>query len=343
MDVAVIGGGVIGLSTALEIRHRVADAKITVIAEHYTPHTTSDGAGALWRPIFLQDTPEEDQRRWCKATYDYLMRIVRHGGNKDAGVFLCGGYDLQGTDCSEPYWKDMVFGFRHVSQSELRSIGGADWAQAKTAWHYTTIMIDSSTLLEYLMARCRERGIVFEQRKIESFEPLFEQYSVVVNCTGSGSRQLAQDDLVHRARGVTLHCQAPWLKHFLIASDLPDFGPGEFSHMFPRSEVAIVGGIKVLEDDRTSASADEIETILRRTMRMEPSLRSARVLKTWTGFRPVRSRVRLEAEEREHNGQRRCLIHNYGHGGSGLTIWQGCAEDAANLLVAWTAMYRSHL
>ena len=45
MSIAVLGAGVMGLSTALELAKRIPSCKITVVAERFTPHTVSDGAG----------------------------------------------------------------------------------------------------------------------------------------------------------------------------------------------------------------------------------------------------------------------------------------------------------
>jgi D-amino-acid oxidase len=42
------------------------------------------------------------------------------------------------------------------------------------------------------------------------------------------------------------------------------------------------------------------------------------------GLRPVRPSVRLEAEAL---GGGRRLLHNYGHGGAGVTLSWGCALD----------------
>ena len=58
MRVAVIGAGVIGLSTAQSIyeqyHERVASLTIEVYADCFTPLTTSDGAAGFWQP-YLYD------------------------------------------------------------------------------------------------------------------------------------------------------------------------------------------------------------------------------------------------------------------------------------------------
>jgi D-amino-acid oxidase len=51
------------------------------------------------------------------------------------------------------------------------------------------------------------------------------------------------------------------------------------------------------------------------------------------GLRPYRPEVRLEAEEFQ-NGTK-CIIHNYGHGGSGWTLAWGCAMEVCELVIAF--------
>lgn len=58
MRVAVIGAGVIGLSTAQSIYEQyhsiVSPLTIEVYADRFTPLTTSDGAAGFWQP-YLYD------------------------------------------------------------------------------------------------------------------------------------------------------------------------------------------------------------------------------------------------------------------------------------------------
>lgn len=60
VKVAVIGAGVIGLSCAIVIQERFPNIPVTIIAEKFSPGTTSDGAAGLWWPFLLSDTSEED-------------------------------------------------------------------------------------------------------------------------------------------------------------------------------------------------------------------------------------------------------------------------------------------
>ena len=47
------------------------------------------------------------------------------------------------------------------------------------------------------------------------------------------------------------------------------------------------------------------------------------------GLRPGRPEIRLEREDAANGPPR---IHNYGHGGSGITLSWGCAEETLRLV-----------
>ena len=48
--IAVIGAGIVGLTSAINIQKLMPDAKVTIIADKFEKDTTSYGAGGLYRP-----------------------------------------------------------------------------------------------------------------------------------------------------------------------------------------------------------------------------------------------------------------------------------------------------
>lgn len=49
-DIGIVGAGVIGLSTAINIQKLLPTARVTVYADRFESETTSHGAGGLFRP-----------------------------------------------------------------------------------------------------------------------------------------------------------------------------------------------------------------------------------------------------------------------------------------------------
>ena len=63
---------------------------------------------------------------------------------------------------------------------------------------------------------------------------------------------------------------------------------------------------------------EDTEFILEGSLALEPSLEHSERLRDWVGLRPGRDSVRLERERRDGLE----IVHNYGHGGSGITVFQ---------------------
>lgn len=57
--VAVVGAGATGLSTALCIQNRIRNCDVTIIADKFSPSTTSDGSAGLWTPFIVPDKQKE--------------------------------------------------------------------------------------------------------------------------------------------------------------------------------------------------------------------------------------------------------------------------------------------
>jgi glycine/D-amino acid oxidase-like deaminating enzyme len=55
--VAVVGGGIIGVSSAVRIVEECPGVKVVIFAEKTTPETTGDGAAGLWGPFLDGGTP----------------------------------------------------------------------------------------------------------------------------------------------------------------------------------------------------------------------------------------------------------------------------------------------
>ena len=62
------------------------------------------------------------------------------------------------------------------------------------------------------------------------------------------------------------------------------------------------------------------------------------------GFRPARvGGIRLELEIIKTNYGPLKIIHNYGHGGSGITLSWGCANEIVAIITEDSKINKSHL
>lgn len=175
------------------------------------------------------------------------------------------------------------------------------------------------------MLRFRKAGGLVEQRKINSLQELSNSYDIIVNCSGLGSKTLVGDSKVYSVRGQVLKVEAPWLQHFIRDGD------GK-TYIYPGIHSVTVGGTRQEEDWRLQVDEEDTRSILERCSRLEPSLSNAKVLSEWVGLRPSRRNPRVEGELLQLQGRRVPVVHNYGHGGWGVTLAWGTALDALGVV-----------
>ncbi|WP_033344857.1 FAD-dependent oxidoreductase [Catenuloplanes japonicus] len=170
-------------------------------------------------------------------------------------------------------------------------------------------LVEMSPYLDWLA-----RGLTIERRRISALDELD---GIVVNATGLAARELAGDDAVEPARGHVVLVENPGLD-----TSIRDESRSLYIH--PRSRDVVLGG--TFEQGRGDVTPDPAEAaaIRDRCIEAEPSLRDAPVIGSRIGLRPTRrGGPRLE---RAGN-----VIHCYGHGGAGMTMSWGCAEEVTAL------------
>lgn len=109
--------------------------------------------------------------------------------------------------------------------------------------------------------------------------------------------------------------------------------PDSRAYLHPRTEDCILGGTLEVGEWDTTPDPDTTAAILARCADIVPALAGAKVIESIVGLRPGRSEIRLEVDESLLPVP---VVHNYGHGGSGITVGRGCAAEAAGLVAGLT-------
>lgn len=303
----VIGAGVSGLTTALRLSE--AGARVALWARERPEATVSAVAAAVWYPY--RAFPESLVLEWGRRSREVFERLA---SNPEAGVAIREGVELFRSPRPDPWWRGAVRVFRRLSRAELP-------AAAVDGWRFEAPVIDMSRYLPFLERTLAARGVRIEVRSVATLDEV--EAEVVVNCAGLGARTLCGDQTLFPIRGQVVQVHNPGLRDFTV----DDEHPSGMAYVIPRFEDAILGG--TAEEGAWTTEPDErvAEAILARCAELEPRLRTAQRLAMKVGLRPGRPTIRLEAERRA--GATR--IHNYGHGGAGVTVSWGCAEEVVRL------------
>lgn len=354
--VLVVGAGVSGLTTARCLFD--AGFEVTVLAEKTAEFTPSVVAGALWEwppAVCGYHTDSESLRRskqWATTSYERfngLSTQSKTGVRMIPAVFYFRDRvedtpaELQKMEETKLHVKSFVHTPSLIDQHGVsRGLGLCD------AYSYLSPLIETDVYMEWLRSELVRLGCRFEQRKLlqplADLEPsLCDEYKAcaIVNCSGLGSIELAEDHSMQPLRGALIRVMndgstMPRIAaaHCVALDDKVE--NQQMIYIIPRGpDHLILGGIAELGEwdmDIGLGNYAPVRGILQRCQEFLPTLKSAVLDESdpvSVGLRPYRKKnVRLEQEMPYR------IFHNYGHGGSGFTFSWGCAEEIVKRIIS---------
>ncbi len=294
-----------------------AGHNVTVVSSDPLHQTTSYLAAAVWFPTAAG--PPEAVARWGAATYDILAAEAAAG---TPGVVMRESLVLYRNVVEEdqplPAWADAVGHVRPARRDELPPA-------YPRGLRFVVPLVEMPTYLPHLQEEVVRAGARPVIRRLAGLDEVLDlDPDIVVNAAGMAAGALVGDQTTYPVRGQIVRIANPGLE--LSVRD--EEHPGGRAYVHPRSADCILGGTLEVGSWDTEPDPAETSAIVERCADIAPAVAGARVLESVVGLRPGRPTVRVEVD---HDLLQVPVIHDYGHGGAGITVGWGCAQDVGAL------------
>lgn len=269
-NIAVLGAGVVGFSTAKIIQERVPNATITVIAEKFEQDTVSCVAAGIFRPgTSFKGPTKEITKRWIVDSWNYWQEILKTPHAAEAGIMPLSVYIFSKDNyhvTKNHLIEDLVPLYRPIDERELEICGG-EW---KYGSYFSTLKIGCENHLPWIKKIFTKKGGKIIERKVDSIASL-SQYDLVFNCTGMGAKSLCDDHDLVPIRGQILKVRAPWLKTAFY---------GDYdTYIIPGLDgVATLGGVRQYDSYNLNVCKHDAAAIYERCCEMLPALKKSEVV-----------------------------------------------------------------
>ncbi|MFL6764529.1 MAG: FAD-dependent oxidoreductase [Sphingomicrobium sp.] len=256
--VAVLGSGVVGLSTARLAQE--AGFPVTIYAAALPPDTTSNVAGGQFHPfgLFRDDAVTDEWKAQFTRALDYSWRRFQIMVGADYGIRWLPTY----VETDSPDAK-VIATFPPINRMLTAAEHPFPWA---STLRYDTMYVETGRYLRQMIRDVQGAGGKIEVRKFTTPADIAAlPESLVFNCTGLGSRELFGDQELRPARGqLAILEPQPEVQYAFTG------GPG---YMFPRADGIILGGTFELDQWDATPQPATIARILASHKRFFASFR----------------------------------------------------------------------
>lgn len=290
-DVIVIGGGIIGLSLAIELRKR--GATVLVVERGQPGREASHAAGGmlvdcgLETPSALQPLAFASARMYPEFAYELEVESAMKVDLRDQGAIA--------IPPPEHVHESPEYAMETLLPAPLAELEPSLANPERPACFLKERSVDPRALTAAALETAKRRGvdlssgdkvsaITFADGKVCGVITNKTAFlaAKVVNCAGAWSGQVAPHNFPTRpVKGQMLCLVSPargLLKHVIRAPEV---------YLIPRSDGRILVGTTVEEagfDKRTDI--DTIQRLHRAAIALIPKLRNAKILEDWAGLRP---------------------------------------------------------
>ncbi|HSE29446.1 MAG TPA: FAD-dependent oxidoreductase [Candidatus Saccharimonadales bacterium] len=320
---AILGSGVIGLTTGVLLLEKFPKADVTIYASDFT-NLVSHVAGAQFYPIWLGDGIDHSFEKTLKKWFLYSHKRFSEISNPAHDITKIQNYELARSGFVPSYFFDVLPNLKITKRANL-PLGYTHMLS------FETIMINPLAYLPRLGKKFVAMGGKLRQKTFVNKRQILNlPQSTVFNCLGCGA-SIFSDESLMPVKGVILRLKpTQGLNHVLSFDD----------HIIaPRKNETYIGASYIKDNfDLTITSAEKEYVFNGIAQALEHAghpfslttgtLKKQNIIGAMSGFRPIRSGgPRVECEQIDDKK----IIHNYGHGGNGVILSWGSSQQAIEL------------
>jgi len=248
--IAVLGAGVVGLTTAYDLLEK--GYEVHIYSDEWSPNLTSNVAAGIWTPLsFPLDISEEK-----KDLHQQMLKIAEERFSKSRGAFP------EFVGIKEMAYYRLITDQKASNTTDSREevVVHFDNGLIKQAYRSYELAIDGKLFMEDLYAKVQSKGAVLHQGHFQSVEDLLHlKESTIINCMSLGSRQIFDDQEFIPVRGQLVYFQFQEGIDYLVSQSL---NSDYFMAIYPWSDRLILGGAFEVGEETPFVIPEVIDQII---------------------------------------------------------------------------------
>lgn len=254
-EAAVVGGGIMGLTTARLLQD--AGWGVTIYTRDVTRHSTSNVGAGQWGPTSVFE--EGVASKAFEEQYKFAARIAHHAfqnlSGADYGIRFAENYFLGNEPIEESYYlRELPELFTSVAHLEPHEHP----FPVPYVERMVTMLVQPAMFLRRVRADFYRAGGKFVIRNfLNRSEVLSLKEPVIFNCTGLGAKALFGDEELMPIKGQLVFMQPDPAVDYLTIG-----GGSDVTYMFPRKGEILLGGSYQFDDWTTHVEADVTDRII---------------------------------------------------------------------------------
>ncbi|MFU8860622.1 MAG: FAD-dependent oxidoreductase [Cyclonatronaceae bacterium] len=359
--IVILGGGINGLTCALLLQQSGYTTRL-ITAKEWKPVADDPGFTSLYpassiKPVTVKSPILNELLRDSQKYFTGLLK------EPDTGIRQHIHFEIHEHPEAVPGYAREMINFNLFDNGSLEWVPRRTTDKPVSGWHYDVLFADTPVYMPWLRSAYLSAGGIIVTKKLAGHDLSGLPERVIVNCTGTGTIDLFEND-TDDVRYVKGHQIIIDLVEIPEKLRFPDFSynytagcdiyqnpGGEASdvYFYPRSDCWILGASR--QECRFGPEGRLIEEqpvhpekMIGNTGVPEPMFEINRDillhsigldiagidLKARFGYRFIRKEKGLRLESAPHGDK--MIIHNYGHGGAGVTLSWGCAIKVRELV-----------